>query len=226
MSIQIYSVWKGHIPYQKSITLQQEFKKKVKDNLQIFLMGFESPTCITLGLRGKEQDLNQSAIEYQKKSIEIVSIKRGGQATLHSPGQLVIYPVMDLHQHKIRPRDFLSLLELITKDLLKDYNVIADKKETFAGLFTNHGKIAFFGIHISEGISQHGLALNVKNNLNLFKLIRSCGVQDRPHDSLQNQHPSSKFLLEQVFSLWCKKAQIRIASLYKKNYLNIQKYPL
>ena len=80
----------------------------------------------------------------RRNNIEVVTIKRGGQATLHSPGQLVIYPVMDLLKWKIRPRDFLSLLEKITQNTLKKYGIIAEKKENSAGLFTQVGKIAFF----------------------------------------------------------------------------------
>ena len=198
----INSIWKGKIPYRESLILQEELKMRSCKTRQAFFIGFECPACITLGLRGEEEkDLSGAVEEYKKKDIEIVTIKRGGQATLHSPGQLVIYPVMDLLQWKIRPRDFLSILENITAETLKEYGISAEKKESSAGLFTQNGKIAFFGIHISHGVSQHGLAINVQNDLRLFDLIRSCGVSHRPHDSIHSYNLQPE--LKEVFSLWC-----------------------
>ena len=202
----IQFIWKDRLPYRESLTLQEKLKESASKNRQAFLLGFECPACITLGLRGEtEKDLIGTVEEYKKKQIEIVPIKRGGQATLHSPGQLVIYPIMDLLKWKIRLRDFLSMLEKITIITLKEYGISAKKKETSAGLWTNKGKIAFFGIHISGGVSQHGLAINIQNDLKLFQLIRSCGVLNRPHDSFQNQGVSAN--LKEVFSFWCKTAQ-------------------
>ena len=202
----LQAIWEGNIPYSESLNLQEQLKEKAHKSARAFLIGFECPACITLGLRGKEtEDLSDSVAEYQKNNIEVVTIKRGGQATLHSPGQLVIYPVLDLLKWKIRPRDFLSLLEKITQSTLQEYDIIAKKKEDSAGLFTQIGKIAFFGIHISGGVSQHGLAINVQNDLTLFNLIRSCGVSHRPHDSFQNQGVQPD--LKEVFSLWCKIAE-------------------
>lgn len=200
----VQCLWKGEIPYRESLSLQEELKQKARKTSQAFLVGFECPGCITLGLRGKkETDLQASHADY--KDIEVITIKRGGQATLHSLGQLVIYPVMDLLSWKIRPRDFLSILESITQKTLKQYGVTAEKKEDSAGLFTQNGKIAFFGIHISGGVSQHGLAVNICNDLRLFNLIRSCGVTHRPHDSLQNYGLNPG--LKEVFSLWCQIAK-------------------
>lgn len=199
-------LWKGSILYQDSLILQEQIKQKITRTQTAFILGFECPSCITLGLRGNaEADLSGTILEYKKKNIEVVTIKRGGQATLHSPGQLVIYLLMDLLQWKKRPREFLSILEKITQQTLSEYGIVANKEEDWAGLFTQNGKIAFFGIHISSGVSQHGLAINIHNNLKLFNLIRSCGVSHRPHDSFQNHQLSPS--LKEVFLLWCNKAQ-------------------
>ena len=209
-------IWKGNIPYRESLILQEQLKQKALKSQRAFFLGFECPATITLGLRGKkETDLRQREEKYIQQGIEIVPIKRGGQATLHSPGQLVLYPVMDLLQWKIRPRDFLSLLEEITQKTCQHYGVPLKKQEDCAGLFTHKGKVAFFGIHISGGVSQHGLALNVNNNLGLFDMISSCGMSYRPHDSLKAYRacahsPLALKLkpldLKDVFNTWCKKA--------------------
>ena len=203
---QIHPVWKGLIPYTESVALQEDLKATAKGTTQAFFIGFECPACVTLGLRGKAaEDLVCTEEEYRKKEVSVVSIKRGGQATLHSPGQLVIYPVMDLRLWNLKPRDFLRLLERITENTLAEYGVAASSIENSAGLFTNNGKIAFFGVHISEGVSQHGLALNVANDLSLFNLIRSCGETQREHDSLQTRGISCS--VKDVFFQWCQKAQ-------------------
>lgn len=202
----ISSIWKGEIPYRESLFLQEQLKSLAYRARRAFLLGFECPATITLGLRGqKDTDLKQAEGEYAKQGIEIVPIKRGGQATLHSQGQLVLYPILDLLQWKIRPRDFLSLLEKITQKTCQHYGVHLEKKEDSAGLFTQKGKVAFFGIHISQGVSQHGLSLNVKNQLTLFNLISSCGMANRPHDSLYNQGVRSP--LKEVFNTWCEIAK-------------------
>ena len=199
----IQSIWKNTIPYRESLVYQEQLKKQALKTQRAFFIGFDCPACITLGLRGREaEDLKGSFEEYDKQQIEIVNIKRGGQATLHSRGQLVIYPIMDLSKWRIRPRDFLSLLEQITQETLKEYDILVSKRENSAGLFTQRGKIAFFGIHISQGVSQHGLAINVQNNLKLFNLIRSCGVSSREHESFEDY--GIKPPLEEVFSQWCK----------------------
>ncbi len=181
-------VWKQKISYQQSLDVQESLKHQVKGCKKAFLFGFECLPCVTLGLRGsKDVDLNCSDEECNRQGVDVVSVKRGGQATLHSPGQLVMYPIIDLRQWKLRPRDFLSFLEHITIDVLNGYGVQVRKKEKSAGLFTDIGKIVFFGVHISEGVSQHGLAINVANDLSLFRIIRSCGVKGRVHDSLKNR---------------------------------------
>ena len=207
-------LWKGLLPYQQSLSLQKELKEQVAKTSEAFFMGFECPACITLGLRGQtEQDLKGPKEKY--KNIEIAMVNRGGQATLHSLGQLVIYPVMDLLQWKIRLRDFLSLLEKITQNTLKKYGIYTKKQEKFAGLFTEKGKIVFFGVHVSQGVSQHGLSINVKNDLSLFQLIRSCGVSDRPHDSFHDQN--IKVELKEVFQLWCEEAKTLFLKHYQKD---------
>ena len=199
-------LWKGQIPYRESLALQEQLKQSAHKTQKAFLVGFECPATVTLGLRGqKETDLKQTEAEYAKRGIEIVPIKRGGQATLHSPGQLVIYPIMDLLKWKIRPRDFLSLLEEITQKTCQQYGVQVEKQENSAGLFTAKGKVAFFGIHVSQGVSQHGLSLSVQNDLKLFDLISSCGIAHRPHDSLSHQGVSAS--LEEIFNTWCNRAE-------------------
>ena len=206
MACLIEPIWQGFISYSQSLKRQEDLKLKAKGQRKVFLLGFECGPCVTLGLRGGGDDLLLSSKEYGLRGVEVVRIKRGGQATLHAPGQLVIYPIMDLKVLKIPPRCFLQKLEQITIRVLKSYGVSAKRTEAFAGLSTAQGKIAFFGVHISEGVSQHGLALNVRNDLKLFDMIKSCGQALRRHDRLCS-YGLETLTLQQVFACWCRLAQ-------------------
>ena len=197
-------IWENQIPYLESLKKQEELKTKCLETNQNFALCFHCPTVITMGLRGSEDDLLLPKTEYENKNIPIVSIKRGGQATMHSPGQLVLYPISNIKYNKLRAKDFVHFVEQITKETLAQLSISTHKEEGQAGLFTKKGKIAFFGIHITEGVSQHGLAINVNNDLNLFDFIRSCGVSHRTHDKLSNY---CKITLQEVFNLWIKIAK-------------------
>ncbi len=201
--MKLHPVWKDKISYLDSLKTQEELKKFCLKKNQDSIVGFECPTTVTLGLRGGDKDLLLSKEEFLRKNIPIVSIKRGGQATLHSPGQLVLYPVVDIKKNKMRVRDFIVCIENITKEILMDLGIDTHKEEGQAGLFTTKGKIAFFGLHITEGVSQHGLAINVCNDLNLFSYIRSCGTTGRPHDCISNYYP--QITTKEVFDLWVQK---------------------
>lgn len=197
-------VWENQISYLDSLKKQEELKAKCLETNNNFALCFHCPTVITMGLRGSEEDLLLSRSEYKKKNIPIISIKRGGQATLHSPGQLVLYPIANIKENKFRVKDFIHFIEQVTYKVFEQLGVSTHKEEGQAGLFTNKGKIAFFGIHITDGISQHGLAINVNNDLSLFDLIRSCGVSHRAHDKLSNY---CKIAIQEIFSLWLKTAK-------------------
>ena len=117
---------------------------------------------------------------------------------MHAPGQLIIYPVLFLPSLGLKVKDFIVSLEEITQSVLTDFGIETDKEGQYAGLYTERGKICFFGIHISEGVSQHGVSINVHNDLNLFQAIKSCGEQNRPHDSL-SLYPSFSLSQKELF---------------------------
>lgn len=195
------SQWQGLVSYDESLKLQEEAKKISIQEKKDFAIGFECKAVITLGLSGKvEEDVVASTKQLQDMSVIVKTIQRGGQATLHSEGQLVIYPVVNIRNNQLKVKDFINLIERITLKTLLHFGVETKREEKLAGLFTKKGKIAFFGIHVSEGISQHGLSINIKNDLNLFNLIRSCGTSSRIHDSLVSYCP--QISLKEVFDAW------------------------
>lgn len=198
----IVKKWKGFISFQESLEKQKELKDLALRG-SIGFLGFESknPT-ITKGLRATIEDIVWTQEKLKQYGFEEYSLHRGGQATLHAPGQLVIYPVMNISSICLKLKEFIFLLEEVTKDVLKDFGIASERTEKYVGLSTKKGKIAFFGIHLTEGISQHGLSINVSNDLSLFSSIKSCGVSNRSHDRLYDYQSIST---EDLFYIWIEK---------------------
>ena len=198
--------WKGSIEFPKSLELQKKWKAGAKKGEGVFL-GFESKKpVITLGFRSDKNHILWPEKKLKESNISQMEIHRGGEATLHSPGQLVIYPILSLPKLGLKVKDFISVLENITQSVLEDFGISTQKEGKYAGLYTKTGKICFFGIHISEGVSQHGLSVNIDNDLNLFGSIKSCGEPKRKHDRL-SLYQSFFISKEQLFLKWCDKAE-------------------
>lgn len=203
--LSIIKKWEGVMDFSKTLELQKQFKPLAKAGQGIFL-GFESEEpVITLGLRSDQTHILWPEERLKKNSIKQMKIKRGGEATLHSPGQLVIYPVICLPLIGLKVRDFIVALEEITQRVLGDFGIQTKREGKYAGLYTKKGKICFFGIHISEGVSQHGLSVNMDNDLALFDSIKSCGESGREHDSL-SFYPDISISKQDLFFKWCDKA--------------------
>ena len=177
--------YSGLIPYQKGLELQQQSYDLVAANGRPVLLGCEHYPVITLGRRADAQgEFVATKEELKSQGIEVFETDRGGQATLHSPGQLVIYPIVPIRDYDISVRDFVRALEMTTVKWLELHHVKAFVTEQ-AGVYTNAGKIAFVGIRVQAGITRHGISINLHNNLELFRAIRSCGVSGRALDSLE-----------------------------------------
>lgn len=166
------------------------------------LLGFEHPLTITLGKRADPlRDIVAPIRVLKEKNAAIVGVERGGQATLHAPGQLVIYPVLNIRARGIRVRDYVHMLEDVTKRFLSDYGIIACCRGDEPGLYTIKGKIAFFGVRIRNGMTSHGLAINVRNHLEDFGLIRSCGKATETFSRMADFGEQGS--LEELFRAWC-----------------------
>ncbi|MBC6416016.1 MAG: lipoyl(octanoyl) transferase LipB [Bdellovibrionales bacterium] len=194
--------WMGTISFKQSLKLQESFKKKAQNKKNYFI-GFEvSHPVISLGLRADKTHILWKKKRLKKFNISVVKVRRGGQATLHAPGQLVIYPVVYLNSLGLKVKDFILFLQKVTKLFLEKYEINTTPGKDFAGLYTNKGKIAFFGIHISQGVNQNGLSINLDNDLSLFDSIKSCGHFLRLHDKMSN-YQKGALEKEKLFLTWC-----------------------
>ena len=194
--------WCGQSPYSESYLVQWSALKDVQNGGSAKIMGFEYPSTITLGIRSHTGvDLLKPVETLKGRGLSIVSTDRGGQATIHSPGQLVIYPVLPLRVWNLAVKDYVGLLMETTSIWLSHYGVEARCCKEYPGVFTQKGKIAFIGIGIRKGVSFHGLSINVSNDLSLFSVIKVCGVHRMALDSMV-PYPQPVDL-EPLFREWC-----------------------
>lgn len=179
-----FSKYFAELSYREGLKIQENWYQRVRSHeLSAVCLGFTHPPTITLGKRSSfQEDLLFGRPE--SSDIEIVEVDRGGHATLHSPGQLVLYPVVDLRFFRLGVLSFVTLLQEAVANVLRRLGVCVRWDSTRPGLYTSTGKIAFFGIRVSRGVSTHGLSINVSNNLDLFTHIRSCGVSGERFDCL------------------------------------------
>jgi lipoate-protein ligase B len=131
----------------------------------------EHPLTITLGRSLKAP----SQIVAVPAHVPIVEIERGGGATLHNPGQLVVYPLLRLADHGLSPVSYLRLLEDLLIASLSDAGIAARTIAGQTGVWVGERKIASLGVSLAHGITRHGLALNVTSDLHDFAMISPCG---------------------------------------------------
>jgi lipoyl(octanoyl) transferase len=187
--------WLGRREYCETWQLQKDYSSRAQAHQEAFLIGVEHPLVITQGRRLKQQE---PTIPFAS-SIPIVQTDRGGMATIHNPGQLVIYPIVPLRALDFGVREWVEFLLTVTQQTLLKCNIIIIHKNN--GLFTKNGKIASLGIAIHKGISTHGLAINVSNDLDVFSLISACGVTNQPMDRVCDTQVDMD--VHALFLLWC-----------------------
>jgi lipoyl(octanoyl) transferase len=187
--------------YDEVLASQKEISDTVRNTKDIQILGMEFHPVITLGIRGDQNsDLLQPPNEIP---IPVVQTDRGGQATLHTPGQLVIYPTMDLKTYGIGVRDFVCVLTKATTSVLKTYGVDAFASDS-PGVYTHKGKIGFLGIRMDRGVVRHGIAINIRNDVSVFNHIKSCGVSSAKLDRLQDYPAGENVDLQMFFHQWTK----------------------
>ncbi len=176
------SQWLGETPYEDALRLQHQVHDKIRRSQQPLgaILGCEHPPVITQGISTRRQHVGDLA---QVCEIPVHKTVRGGQLTLHSPGQLLIYPIWPVRD--IGVRSFVQNLLQTTTRLLQGANLDVHTDDSKApGLYLGARKICFIGLKISQGVSYHGLAINVSNDLSLFSRIVPCGVRGQPMISL------------------------------------------
>jgi len=196
------------MPYREALELQLALRERCAETKghESFLMLLEHPPVITLGRAGDRSDILASAEELASRGIEVAETSRGGRITFHGPGQLVMYPIVDL---SMRGRDlhrYLRDLEGWLMRLCESYGLNAGRVEGRTGVWVGSDKIAAIGIAVRRWVSYHGVALNVATDLSYFDLIVPCGFHDRGVTSMARElgrAPGLDEVAERAAALFC-----------------------
>lgn len=177
------TMWLGQKDYKKVLDLQLSARDNCLKEHRPTLIGCEHPNVLTLGKRS--HDVHELLL----KAFPQVKIQRGGQVTIHNPGQLLIYPILPWKRWELGPKALVEKLLLVTQELLENCNIIIIDNKT--GLKTRSGKIASIGLNIQKGVSYHGVSINVANDLEPFRQIELCGIKEPQVTSLAQEEGCS-----------------------------------
>jgi len=160
---------------------QERISNAAPDRLVIV----EHPSVVTLGRSGSTKDLCMPEKFFKEKGVDIFHIDRGGQATYHGPGQLVVYPIIKLKNQDLHW--YVNKLLTIAADILKFYDLKPEFKHENPGVWVNGKKIASIGISVKKWVTSHGIALNVNPDLTAFQWIIPCGHPDEIITSMEQE---------------------------------------
>jgi lipoic acid synthetase len=181
----------GTVDYRWALRLQERLvEARRQDVVGDLLLVVQHPPVITFGRGGGAEDLRVSQAALQRLGVDLVQTDRGGRATYHGPGQLVVYPILKLGSpaHPYDPHTYLWRLEESAIACLNQFNIAAGRQEHHPGVWVGENKIAAVGIALApasanggswRGVTYHGLALNVAPSLEHFQLITPCGLADK-----------------------------------------------
>jgi lipoyl(octanoyl) transferase len=180
----------GEIPYPEAVALQRRLRDaRQADSIPDCLLLLEHPPVYTRGRRTGPADLPRGEDWYRARGIEIHDSDRGGQVTFHAPGQLVGYPIVRVAS----VRDYVATMERAMIAALRDEGIAATAPEGRTGVWAGGAKIGSIGVHVSRGVTTHGFAINVVNDLEPFGWIATCGIDDARMTSVsfETERPTS-----------------------------------
>jgi lipoyl(octanoyl) transferase len=166
------TVFRGLQDYVPLWHEMQEFTDTRDENTPDEIWFVEHPPVFTMGLNASEEHLLAPG------DIPVVQIDRGGQVTFHGPGQLMIYPLLDIKRSNIGVRNLVTALEQTVVDLAAEYEIAAVARADAPGVYVAGDKLASVGLRIRRGSSFHGMALNVDIDLEPFSRINPCGYAE------------------------------------------------
>lgn len=150
----------------------------------------EHPTVITIGRNGTDANVIATLEELTAKNVNVIPINRGGDVTLHNPGQLVGYPIFRLTDFREDLHWFLREIEECIISTIGQFGVSGGRVDGSTGVWIEHQrKVCAIGIHCSRWVTSHGFALNVNNDIREFEMIIPCGITDKEVTSIQIESP-------------------------------------
>jgi lipoyl(octanoyl) transferase len=187
--MEVWIVRPGLVPYADARRLQKEIERARQDGaVPDVLLLLEHPPVYTQGRRTTADELPMGEDWYRMQGIEVTETDRGGRVTYHGPGQLVGYPIMSLRPYRDDVHDYVRRMEDVIIGALGDWGVEAEVVEGLTGVWTpERRKVASIGVHVSRGVTTHGFAINVNNDLQPFEWIVPCGIESCRMTSLTRE---------------------------------------
>ena len=185
----------GLVPYREPLAMQQQLSvRRQGEQLPDTLLLVEHPPVYTRGRRAAEAELPRGERFYRARGIEVLDTDRGGRVTYHGPGQLVGYPIMRIADIGA----YLRAMEAAIVSALAQEGVNAHSRcaegPDYTGVWVAERKIASIGVHVSRGVTTHGFAINVDNDLEPFSWVIACGLPSVAMTSLARELPAGRAL--------------------------------
>lgn len=188
----------GRKSYREVWKQQEELLEMVKEQKRQgertanYLLFVEHDPVYTLGRSGNDGNMLMNAIQLKAKQAEFIKVDRGGDITFHGPGQLVVYPVIDMENFSLGVKDYVNALEEVVIESLSTYGIIGQRLPGATGVWLDSHtkaarKICAIGVRCSQYVTMHGFALNVNTDLDYFSYIHPCGFIDKGVTSLRKE---------------------------------------
>lgn len=194
----------GLVDYKKAWDIQERyFKQAIDRKIAIrngenlpppsnYLILCEHPNVYTIGKSGKEENLLLSSEEVKSKEASFYKINRGGDITYHGPGQLVVYPILDLDQFFTDIHKYMRFLEQAVINTLLKFGIQSSRIDGMTGVWIDSAlpsarKICAMGVKSSRWVTMHGIGFNINTNLDFFSHIVPCGIDDKAVTSMQKE---------------------------------------
>jgi lipoate-protein ligase B len=178
MTEELWCARLGQVPYEEARALQKRLEAaRQAGEIPDVLLLLEHPPVYTKGRRAEPSELAMGEDWYRMQGIEVAEADRGGSVTYHGPGQLVGYPIVSLRPYGDDVRGYVGGLERLMIASLEAYGIEARLRDGLTGVWAGERKIGSIGVHVNRGVTTHGFAVNVNNDLQPFEWIVPCGIE-------------------------------------------------
>ncbi|MCA9473407.1 MAG: lipoyl(octanoyl) transferase LipB [Nitrospirales bacterium] len=182
-------------------------EERIKGSCPDTLLIVEHDSVFTMGRRTKAQHWHKLTTSSLEENFPTYVIERGGSVTFHGPGQIVVYPIIRLHEYCRGPKAYVGQLQEVIVRVLAEWDISGRIREKFPGVWVKNAwasfeKIAAIGVRITKGVTMHGLALNANVDLKPFALITPCGIEgcvvtsmkECLHRRVDEEHVKARFI--------------------------------
>jgi lipoyl(octanoyl) transferase len=178
MAPEVWIARPGLVPYDEARVLQKRLEAaRLDDEIPDVVLLLEHPPVYTKGRRTTPDELPMGEDWYRMQGIEVTDTDRGGRVTYHGPGQLVGYPIVSLRAYGDDVHDYIRRMERVMIEALAEWGVEAGCIEGQTGVWVGERKVGSIGVHVNRGVTTHGFAINVNNDLQPFEWIVPCGIE-------------------------------------------------